>query len=443
MRALLEGVEPGGDDITCLTKYEGDALWQCWVNPMLEENKTKPGTIISYLTSYEKFLKFMTNPRYSRFGPPLSHDHRELLALLLPDVKGWRSIVDGQTQDVQNQRYLDEIETLLTAEEVLQLRSSKPYVDRQKVIKQAAEGKDLTELEFTIARDFLITRFAMDAGSRPGPMNNAKLEDYRTAKSEDGVKVMLVARHKRSKDGPVILPMLADMQEYMATYIDVIRPKFALKDEQKIFVTTEGRGFWEGTIGRISSFCKKAGIRLQVRLAAVNWRKLVSTAMKEKATPQEAELVRKVMAHSKQTANRSYVRRKLTKVGAEAVKIIARVTAPGEEQPKKEEAQENPHDAPGTSGIEASALLAEPSVSGFPSAPSTAKSLLPPSDCSVAVLTTSTNVVPPTPPPSFNQKQKEAIERVFNDEITKGKKTTLEKAQKKCCTTAILSADKK
>lgn len=124
-------------------------------------------------------------------------------------------------------------------------------------------------------------------------------------------------------------------------------------------------------------------------------------------------------------------------VGAEAVKIIARVTAPGEEQPKKEEAQENPHDAPGTSGIEASALPAEPSVSGFSSAPSTAKSLLPPSDWSVAVLTTSTNVVPPTPPPSFNQEQKEAIERVFNDEITKGKKTTLEEAQKKCCTTAI------
>lgn len=252
---------------------------------------------------------------------------------------------------------------------------------------------------------------------------------------------MLVARHKRSKDGPAILPMLADMQEYMATYIDVIRPKFALKDEQKIFVTTEGRGFREGTIGRrISSFCEKAGIRLQDRLAAVNWRKLVSTATKEKATPQEAELVRKVIAHSEQTANRSYIRRKLTKVGAEAVKIIARVTAPGDEQPKKEEAQENPHDAPGTSGIEASALPAEPSVSGFSLAPSTAKSLLSPSDCSVAVLTTSTNVVPPTPPPSFNQKQKEAIECVFNDEITTGKKTTIEEAQKKCCTTAILSS---
>ena len=104
MHALLEAVEPGGDDITCLSKYEGDAVWQCWVNHA-RRKQNEAGTIISYLTSYEKFSKFITNPCYSRFSPPLSHDHRELLALLLPDVKGWRSTVEGQTQDVQNQRY--------------------------------------------------------------------------------------------------------------------------------------------------------------------------------------------------------------------------------------------------------------------------------------------------------------------------------------------------
>lgn len=175
----------------------------------------------------------------------------------------------------------------------------------------------------------------------------------------------------------------------------------------------------------------------------------MSTATKEKATPQEAELVRRVMAHSEQTANRSHVRTKLTKVGAEAVKIIARVTAPDGEQPKKEEEVEedtekiqNPHNAPGTSDIETSALPAKPSVSGISLdnlAPSIGKSPLP-SDCSDAVSTTSTNVVPPSPLWQFTEKQKEAIERIFNDEITKGKKTTIEEAQRKCCTTSILSS---
>lgn len=49
---------------------------------------------------------------------------------------------------------------------------------------------------------------------------------------------------------------------------------------------------------RISNFCEKAGLRLEDCLAAVDMRKLVSSATKEKATPEEAKLVRRVMAHS-------------------------------------------------------------------------------------------------------------------------------------------------
>ena len=69
-------------------------------------------------------------------------------------------------------------------------------------------------------------------------------------------------------------------------------------------------------------------------------RKLVSTKAKEKATAEEAELVRRVMAHSKVTADRSYVRSDLTKVGAKAAKVIARVTSTESDPPKTEEKAE-------------------------------------------------------------------------------------------------------
>ena len=54
MRALLEHLDPGGDDITCLVEQEGDAVWKEWVRPMLDQKLKKPGTVNSYLTSYEK-----------------------------------------------------------------------------------------------------------------------------------------------------------------------------------------------------------------------------------------------------------------------------------------------------------------------------------------------------------------------------------------------------
>lgn len=143
MRALLEHLEPGGDDITCLVQNEGDAVWQWWVSPMIDQKQNKPGTVISYLTSSEKFSMFVTNLRYSRFGPPLGPDYQELFQIVLPEVKGWRSTVDSQTQDVQNQRFLDETEGLLTAQELLTLTSSKPFTEGERILKQASLGKEL------------------------------------------------------------------------------------------------------------------------------------------------------------------------------------------------------------------------------------------------------------------------------------------------------------
>ena len=240
---------------------------------MLDGKKEKPGTIVSYLTSYEKFLSYVTNDCYSRFGPPLQEDNKKVFATVLSEIKRWRSTVDSQTQDVQNQRYLDETEGLLTAEELLQLKLSKPFTEAQKILKQAAVGGELTQQQFTNARDMLIACFAIDAATRRGPLNNATITDYEAAEVWDGVKVMLVAKHKRAKDGPAILPMLPDLQEFMETYVQKIRPKFANKDEPKLFVTIEGKGFREGTIGRrLTNICEKAGLRLGDRFAHVDMR---------------------------------------------------------------------------------------------------------------------------------------------------------------------------
>ena len=61
MRNLLEAVDPAGDDILCSLDHQDDAVWKMWVKPNLDAKTKKPGTIISYLTSYEKFLSFVNN----------------------------------------------------------------------------------------------------------------------------------------------------------------------------------------------------------------------------------------------------------------------------------------------------------------------------------------------------------------------------------------------
>ena len=52
---MLNAIDPDADDIVCLTDDQGLRVWK-WAMPLLESQKKRPGTIISYLTSLEKFF---------------------------------------------------------------------------------------------------------------------------------------------------------------------------------------------------------------------------------------------------------------------------------------------------------------------------------------------------------------------------------------------------
>ena len=298
VRILLEHIDPKGDDITCLALDVGDAVWSRWVKDTLENGSKKSGTVISYLTSFEKFLQYVTNPRYNCSRPPLHQGYIDTFIAILPEIKGWRSTVDGCTQDKQNQRYMDESDALITPEEMAELKASKPYVEGIKAIKQADEGKVLMQQEFTLARDVLLVCFAVDNATRPGPLNNATLADYEKADTAKGKRIMLVARHKQAKDRPAIFGMMPDLQELMEMYIRKVRPQFTKAGVDHLFVTVEGTAFPEGTIGRrVSSFFDKTKLRIGERLPHVNVTKFVTTQTEE-GTLEEAAIVQHLMSRA-------------------------------------------------------------------------------------------------------------------------------------------------
>lgn len=82
--------------------------------------------------------------------------------------------------------------SLITVEELDAIKMCKPYLDGEKAIVEASGGKSLSQEEFVQARDLLLFKFTVATGTRPGPLNNALLEDYDTA------------REQRTKDGPAI-----------------------------------------------------------------------------------------------------------------------------------------------------------------------------------------------------------------------------------------------
>lgn len=153
MRNLLEALDPAGDAILCLMNHEGDAVWRLWVKPHLNATTKKPGTIISYLTSYEKFLTLVTHERFNKKAPAIHPSYMKDFSNTLKDLKGWRSVVDNQSYDVKNQPIVDESEGLLTLEELNKIKSSSTYNQAERLLIQAGRGKDLDMKEFILVRD--------------------------------------------------------------------------------------------------------------------------------------------------------------------------------------------------------------------------------------------------------------------------------------------------
>ena len=92
VKLLLEALDKDGDDITVLGEEQGHAVWSRWVDPQLQSGKKPPRTTISYLTSLEKFLRFITSRLYDfKSMPPLHPNYQVLFRRSRPISKGVES----------------------------------------------------------------------------------------------------------------------------------------------------------------------------------------------------------------------------------------------------------------------------------------------------------------------------------------------------------------
>ena len=328
VKLLLEALEPQKDDLECIGADNGDAVWVRWIDRHLKAKSKAPGSLISYLCSLEMFLTYITGRKYDpKKMPRLSPDLKDTFRSLIPALHGWRACVDTYTQDSQLRNYIAECDSLITTEEITNLRSSKPYLEGANLIHMAEHGTKLSLRQFTLVRDYLLCRLTLATGTRPGALNNVLVTNYETSRVSEGNRIILVPKQKRTKDGPAMLGMDPEMQKEMAVFVEKIRPAFANPDEDKLFIKDDGNGFPEGTIGkRVVAFFEESGAT-STRVGHTHLRKFISTQTYELGDATEGETVEKVMSHGAITKRRCYVRTDCTRTASKAMQVIVRVTS--------------------------------------------------------------------------------------------------------------------
>ena len=309
IRLMLEDLQPGGDGIDVLSADEGQIVWTDWVDVKLL--LLKSGTINGYLGTYEKFLQFVVEDRVRVTEyPPVDPEVRRIFMNTIPKLKGWRRTVDLEGRAETNQRRMDECTYRLTTDDVKAFLSSPICVNARKIFDKANDKYMLTVNKMCEARDYLITMISLKTGTRPGALENLKLQEYSQAKADPNTshKVLLVPQHKRQSDGPAPLAIDKELEGLFNIFLCEIYHQFPAPRGPTIFLRNDGTSFQFGTISkRLPEFWRKSNIRPDIRVTATNIRKWIVTAcnMKKKE---------------------GYLREDLTTVAASAMDIISSCT---------------------------------------------------------------------------------------------------------------------
>ena len=329
VRKILEDLEPNGTNINVLSGDEGNIVWTDWVDPKMES--LRAGTIRSYLGSYEMFLDFVTRERV-RAGvvPELDTDVAKILRNTVKKLKGWRKTVDIEKRPEKYEKVLEETDMRLTNKDVEEFKNSEAVSAARDLLKQAEDGAELSISESSEVRDFLLCLVTIKTGQRPGALENATIDHYKSMRQgTSGNRVMLIPAHKRGISGPAPIALDAELQEMFQTYVEKIRPRFS-PNTNYLFCTTDGEPFRNGRIARrLPEFWQRSGVRPDLRITATNIRKWIVTECHEKKRGGEnvnEQVLRESMCHSDITAKTFYLRQDLTEVASQALSIIAKCT---------------------------------------------------------------------------------------------------------------------
>ena len=307
VRKIHEALDPKGNDkdIESLVKDGGTFIWRNWAKPMLDSKKKRPGTIRSYFCSIAKFCEFIVdNTKNEVEGlPELSQDTLKRVNSILPRARAWGSSVNKLYAHEKWEKVLEERHHAIKPQNLEDMMTTKPALEAIAHLKKSVH-EEVSEKEFIQIRDFLIARLQLENGQRPGPLEAATLKHFERAEQQKDGYIMHVPAHKNARAGPAPLYICNSLYRSIKDYITHVRPMFAAKDVDNVFVKCSGKGFKDGKIGRrVTEWWQKAK---DVHVSSTRMRKMAASTL-HRTEDRDKRAVHVLMTHSAATAEKHYM----------------------------------------------------------------------------------------------------------------------------------------
>ena len=284
-------------------------MWDKFCVVKLQNKILMGNTIKTYLRSLEYFFKFIFKALLYK-EDYLDQHQKSLMLKLRECLPDYHATIHRRTGHQVNTRKVDEAFLRILPEDLRQVEACESAQLAIKLLGLAQEGKSFTQTEFLAVRDYLLVMTLYENASRPGPLENCLLSHFGKAtysKKTDHYTI-LVDKHKTTRhQGPAELTVTNRLYAYLLIYVLKVRPQFADKEEDVLFVKVDGQAFRAGTIGqRVTEYFNQAGICKDVHMTSTNIRKMVSDKAYE-MSPTKKHLIHAHMKHQDRTADSNYV----------------------------------------------------------------------------------------------------------------------------------------
>lgn len=278
-------------------------VWKKWAKLLLDKKEMQPGSVRSYLLSLSKFCEFVVDHLVHQVSgfPQISDIFNRTKSVSLR-FKNMSSLINKEYAHLKWEKRMQEEANAVPVSVIQEMMDTKSAVEAICYLTLSYNSHP-TEKMFLAIRDLLLARLEIENCQRPGPLESATLEEFNQAKKVDGKIVMNVARHKTLKVGPVPITMSKNTFTNLKACDWQVRPHFATKEEEALFVTHKGNAFPSGSIGRkISAWWKRTTGQ---DITSTQLRKVGSTeTMDEDLQTQIA--VQTLMTHQRTTAEDHY-----------------------------------------------------------------------------------------------------------------------------------------
>ncbi|XP_028394421.1 uncharacterized protein LOC114518606 [Dendronephthya gigantea] len=329
---VMKFITPNAPSISSLLSKS--LLRDKWLR-IIEEEK-KPGTVKSYLGSLNQFFIYMRTECSARFDEMNVNEGK--LVSLSEQVKLWARSSRKMAQNRFWEKRVEDFETLKTPEEVKQFDISEVARKAVKVLGEFQTDPDVSvvsQAEYTIVRDYLMTLICINNGSRSGPIANMTMEEFQNATQQDDCYVVRVKKHKTfTTHGPAHLVLSSSIHNYMKVFIEKLRR--CIPDvnacQPIVFLSYRGTPLDSSQVGAQIGSCwgkvfgKKASMG-----GATSFRKAAVSAVHECNEEMRGDLA-DLMVHNKTTADKYYLLKNKGKSAVKTSKELSRIMRDGSEK---------------------------------------------------------------------------------------------------------------